>query len=112
MLEVSGRYSNITQVAGGRLMKCPYCGGKFEAEVELKPSIDDVDQHILFTIMRWCVGIKPTEGFVKRVEGQYHLYEFYLQWEVFPEEDTWVSGKAEWIPGHKFEVLEKQCISY
>lgn len=87
---------------------CPYCGGEFEVAVELKPVGDEVEQYILENIMRLSWGFQPSKGYVKPVKGDPHTFEFYLQIYDSPEGDTWVSGRARWVPGHEFKILERK----
>lgn len=91
-------------------LKCPYCGGEYKVEVSLKPAIPEVEQYVLENIMRSTCGIQPYKGYVKPVEGKFYKYDFYLQIYDSPEGDTWVSGKAEWVPRSRFKILEMEYL--
>ncbi|MGE4358031.1 MAG: hypothetical protein AB7E08_05740 [Candidatus Omnitrophota bacterium] len=93
-------------------LKCPYCGGEFKTEVKLIPAYSDTEQYIFEQIMRFACGIEPYKGYVKHVEDKTYVYEFHLQIYDSPQGDTWIKGKAEWVPGHRFKVLEIEYSDY
>ncbi len=88
-------------------LKCSYCGGEYTVEVKIKPAMPEIERYVFENIMRFTAGLQPHKGHIK-LEGEYYSYEFYLQIYDSPEGDTWISGKAKWLPGFQFEILEME----
>lgn len=92
--------------------KCPFCGVEFDVSVRFEPAINEDEQYILRKIVRAACGEQPYKGYVRPVDGEPWTFEFYLQTYDSPELDIWAKGKARWVPGREFEVLEIKRITY